>query len=327
MDDEKRQAFRAGALGLLKEVAIAALAVAILMGGLYAYSGVWPPMVVVESGSMQHSDTKSSFGLIDTGDMVFVKSASRHQGITTYIDGRENNLWSYGGYGHVIVYRPYGNFSKVPIIHRAVAWVEVNETLAQPLPGGGADYNNYTFDVPILGAPGMGIREFVIADYGYAPMNLIIDLRPVLRYHEYMGTVPHDGFVTAGDHNIVKYHGGYDQLQPTICADLVDESWVIGVAFGEIPWFGLLKLMVSGGAGDDVPANSWQMLGLSVFLLLAIPFCVDMLAPKAKKWWVARQGGPRGSKRAGETEPAAKDAASKEPDAAGHGGEKEPPKE
>ncbi|MFH0815573.1 MAG: hypothetical protein V1934_01975 [Methanobacteriota archaeon] len=303
MDPEKRQSYKAGTVSFLKEVAIAAIAVGIIMGGLYAYSGVWPPLVVVESGSMQHSDTVSSVGVIDTGDMVLVRSIKSHNQVTTYIDGRENGMSNYGDYGHVIVYRPYGNKTKVPIIHRAVAWVEVNDTRVQQLPNGRIDWGNYSFDVPVLGEVGMNILEFPIQGYGYAEVTITIDLRTILRWQELKGKLPHDGFVTAGDHNIVKYHGGYDQLQPTICADLVAPDWVIGIAFGELPWVGLLKLMVSGGAGSEVPSNSWWMLGLAVFLALAVPFSIDLGLPKAKVWWRKWKGtGPDGAGVKGDKE-------------------------
>jgi len=299
MDPEKRQSYKAGTISFLKEVAVAAVAVGIIMGALFAYSGVWPPLVVVESGSMQHSDTESYVGVIDTGDMVLVKSIGGHGDVTTYIDGRENGLRNYNDYGQVIVYRPYGDTKKVPIIHRAVAWVEVNDSRVQQLSGGEVDWFNYSFDVTILGMSGMNIIEFTIPDYGYGGVALTVDLRTVLRYHESVDTLPHDGFITAGDHNIVKYHGGYDQLTPSICADLVAPEWVIGVAFGEIPWVGLLKLMVSGGAGSDVPSNSWWMLGLAIFLVLAVPFCMDMIIPKARGWWRKRHGsGPEEEKKA-----------------------------
>lgn len=288
MDPEKRQSYKNGTISFLKEVAVAALAVGIIMGGLYAYSGVWPPMVVVESGSMMHSDTESKLGVIDTGDMVFVKAVKSHEKVVTYMDGRENNLNNYGDAGNVIVYRPYGDASKVPIIHRAVAWVEVNDTKAQALPGGAVDYDNITFDVPRLGLS--GVYNFTIPSYGYTEIDLTVYLLPILRYHQWAGTVPHDGYVTAGDHNIAKHHG-YDQLVPSICADLVAEEWVIGVAFGEIPWFGLLKLALSGGAGGDVPSNSWYMLGLTVFVVLAVPFSIDYFYPRGKAWWRKRREG------------------------------------
>ncbi len=293
MNPEKRQSYKEGTVSFLKEVAIAALAVGIVLGGLYAYSGVWPPMVVVESGSMQHSDTESKIGVIDTGDMVFVRDVKSHERVVTYVDGRENNLNNYGDAGNVIVYRPYGDTTKVPIIHRAVAWVEVNDSRVQELPGGAIDYDNYTFDVPILGLVGMGIYNFTIPSYGYTEMDFTIYLLPILRYHQWAGTVPHDGYVTAGDHNVAK-HQGYDQLQPSICSDLIAEDWVIGVAFGEIPWFGLLKLALSGGAGSDVPANSWYMLGATVFVVLAVPFCIDYVVPKARVWWRKRHGNAGG---------------------------------
>jgi signal peptidase I len=42
-------------LSLLRDVGLALLIVVVIMLILYAYSGIWPPMVVIESESMQHS--------------------------------------------------------------------------------------------------------------------------------------------------------------------------------------------------------------------------------------------------------------------------------
>jgi signal peptidase len=287
MNPEKGRSARSGVIGFLKEMAMAALAVALIMVCLYAYSGVWPPMVVVESGSMQHSETESALGIIDTGDMVFVKSTKGHKDIVTYLEGRETGLRTYGDYGQVIVYRPYGQRTAVPIIHRAVVWVEVNTSGVGDSDSAVVDYSKYTFDVPSLEY--YNVTNFTIPKYGHGEVDLFITLVPIIRYHESGSTIPHDGFITAGDSNVVKYRGGYDQLQPYICADLIDPSWVIGTAFGEIPWFGLLKLTATGGASDDVPANSWHMLFISLFLILAVPLCVDLLSPRFVKWWRGRK--------------------------------------
>jgi signal peptidase len=289
-DDGRRARLKRSAIGFLKEVAIAFLIVGIVMGCLYAYSGVWPPMVVVESGSMQHSATTSNIGVIDTGDMVLVKTISGEGDVSTYLDGRETGLKTYGDYGEVIIYRPLGNKSDTPIIHRAVAWVEVNDAATS----GPYDYDHYTFNIPRWNLT--GIMTFTIPDYGYTEMAVEFNLSPILTYHRSRGTVPHSGFITAGDHNMVKYNGGYDQLDYRICPELVSPDWIVGKAFGELPWFGLLKLVVTGGAEGQVPANSWVMLAVCIGLILFVPFGLDIFGPRIRKRWKAWRDKRKGKK-------------------------------
>ncbi|MBV0902322.1 S26 family signal peptidase [Halomicroarcula salina] len=105
---------------------------------LFAVSGVWPPLVAIESPSMDPH--------IKEGDLVFVMEEARfsgpgaHHGVVTAA--------SDGGYtkfqrtGDVIVYKPDGNGDQTPIIHRAMLWVEDGENWydrADPAYIGGAD--------------------------------------------------------------------------------------------------------------------------------------------------------------------------------------------
>lgn len=106
---------------LLSGVAIVAMVGLVL----FAASGVWPPMVAVESGSMEPHMQK--------GDLVFVMDAgrfapelAREPGVVTRVAARETDYRTFGEYGNVIVYRPNGN-DGVPIIHRAHFWVEAGE--------------------------------------------------------------------------------------------------------------------------------------------------------------------------------------------------------
>lgn len=105
-------------------VIVLAVLVAILVGGNIAVresSGVDPPFTVVESQSMQHGNG-SEIGIIDTGDMVLVKSPSKTD-IVSYVEGYHSGYRSFGEYGSVIVYeRSVGN----PVIHRAILWLESN---------------------------------------------------------------------------------------------------------------------------------------------------------------------------------------------------------
>src|SRR5438034_4572253 len=102
---------------LAKDAIIAGVIVAVFLGGLYVYAGVWPPLVVVESSSMSHSDAESKLGVIDTGDMIFQQSVSGRSAVVTYIEGRVTGYTTYGDYGDVIIFRRAT--SATPIIHRA----------------------------------------------------------------------------------------------------------------------------------------------------------------------------------------------------------------
>src|SRR5439155_756042 len=74
--------------GLVRDLLVAGIIVVIVLVGIYVYTGVWPPLVVVESQSMQHSGTESHFGVIDTGDMVFQQAAPNRADVVTYLEGR-----------------------------------------------------------------------------------------------------------------------------------------------------------------------------------------------------------------------------------------------
>jgi len=102
------------------------LAVLLVGALLYGVSGVWPPMVAVESGSMEPH--------LHRGDLVFVMDEHRlvparavaGTGIVTYQAATGGQYRKFGDYGDVIVYRPNGG-SDTPIIHRARFWVNESE--------------------------------------------------------------------------------------------------------------------------------------------------------------------------------------------------------
>lgn len=94
---------------------------------LYSISGIWPPMVAIESGSMEPS--------MSAGDIVFIVSpsnfvaegATKQDGIVTHRQGKEDGYETFGKPGDVIVYRPDGSNLRTPIIHRAIFYVEEGE--------------------------------------------------------------------------------------------------------------------------------------------------------------------------------------------------------
>lgn len=99
----------------------------ILGGGLYLYTGTWPPAYAVESGSMEPN--------IHAGDLLLVSPAGGVEGATTadsYDESVElynihtqeqSTVSSFGDNGSVIIFTQDEN----RIVHRAIAYTEHGE--------------------------------------------------------------------------------------------------------------------------------------------------------------------------------------------------------
>jgi signal peptidase len=269
---EKKRSF----LSSIKSFIIAPLVFLIILGAVFAYSGIWPPLVVVESKSMQHG-TESSIGIIDTGDIVVVKDVSSVSDVVPYLDGVATGYKTYGEPGDVIVY--YKSGMAKPIIHRAICNLIFNKT------GGG-------FDIPALkdipsemwALPGAekvwwNIKTTLeLYDIGYMRINVEIKLGSMLAQ---MGSSAHGGLITMGDYNwfvednVLK--GRIDQSAiSAVRNEPIIADWIIGKARGELPWFGLLKLYVSGGVPSDAPKNSQTNLLVSLALIIVVPIGLDV---------------------------------------------------
>ncbi|MFD1633289.1 S26 family signal peptidase [Haloplanus ruber] len=111
---------------VVRETALSVGAVVAIGLLLFALSGVWPPMVAVESGSMEPHMHK--------GDLVFITDTGRftpdaaHEGsgVVPRSAGREVGYWKFGAHGSVIVYDEPGGAGP-PVIHRAQFWVDEGE--------------------------------------------------------------------------------------------------------------------------------------------------------------------------------------------------------
>ena len=61
---------------------------------LWVVLGTWPPMVVVESGSMMHG-SDSAVGIIDTGDLTLVQAISSRTDVITWAQAKGNLRYSW----------------------------------------------------------------------------------------------------------------------------------------------------------------------------------------------------------------------------------------
>ncbi len=114
-------------VAIAREVAISIVIVLLLAGLLFSMSGVWPPLVAVESDSMEPQ--------IMTGDLVFIVEPDRFAsdaavndtGVLPADRSVELDETSFNRHGDVIIFAPDGNSDRTPIIHRAIMYVEQGE--------------------------------------------------------------------------------------------------------------------------------------------------------------------------------------------------------
>src|SRR5260221_9475251 len=95
---------------LLRDVGGGIAILAVVLAVMFvASNGAWPPMIVIESGSMMHDTSETPYGrvgTIDVGDILFVRHLAdpRHE-VRTWAEGGAEH---YGRPGDVIEYLPNG---------------------------------------------------------------------------------------------------------------------------------------------------------------------------------------------------------------------------
>lgn len=240
------------------EPLVALAVIVLILVSLFAYTQNWPPLYVVESDSMQHGPT-DQVGLINTGDLVLAQKVSL-DGITPYVVAMTRGYTTYGEFGDVLLYHPYGISDGTPIINRAIVYLEANPdgSFNAPelsgLPCGTASDWVFSANSTLVGngcATTSLTGVLTIRNVGWESVYLHVDLSAV-------GST--SGFVTMGDNNIAGRQGIPDE--PTLTS-LVQPGWIVGVARGMLPWFGSVKLLLSGDS-QEVPAQSWEFMGLTI---------------------------------------------------------------
>ena len=223
----------------IRDVTIGALVLLIVLSSLWTYTGRWghSPVVVVESGSMMHCsnglgssvslgrDCDSSrlgrIGTIDPGDLIFVKDVDGRADVEPFAKGGEGR---YRGAGDVIVYKPNGGDLAVPVIHRAMFWIQVESDGSYTFPELGIERTR-SLDVDDLG---LDAEEYRMGP-GCQDVAFAHQLRPGM-----------SGFITKGDNNEC-----FDQASSGLQYLPVDTALIVGKARGEVPWLGLVKLFVT----------------------------------------------------------------------------------
>jgi len=261
----------------LRDAAVAAAFVALVLLAMFAYTGLWPPLVVVESNSMMHGeDNHSNVGTIDTGDLVLVKKVDSVSDIETYMDSQISGHKTYGDYGDVVIYKRGGSDATTPIIHRALIYLEINsdgtsyrsDSLRQ------APTDKWSTSDPTDTWDHL-TSSLTISNVGYNHLSVTIDVRS-------LASSQRSGFVTKGDHNL-----GTDQMYAAYGP--VDIDWVVGKARGEIPWFGLLKLWSTGTLGSPSPDNSVRNLWASLAIIVAAPIVIDITLTYREKREISKK--------------------------------------
>jgi len=280
---------------LVRELVLAAGMITLLVLAMWAHTGSMPPLVVVESNSMQH-DSDGEIGTIDAGDLILVHSPDDNR-IITFAEATDSKS-DYYGYeslgmeGDVIIYERNGESDSTPIIHRALFEISIGESVPaenQDDCEGGVFWNGLcitSWSVP--GSDQVNVKEInlvfdgvntgkyacggVAAQHGsewfsvenYSPMN--------------------PGYITLGDNNdcnddqgVFEFAQGLSSIHSGMIRP-VQEDWVVGISGAEIPWLGTVKLMVSGGDSpgvSQVPGLSFVFLIAFVGIVLAAPAVIE----------------------------------------------------
>ncbi|SER28750.1 S24/S26 family peptidase [Natrinema salaciae] len=148
----------------VRDIASVVAVVAVVGLVLFGISGVWPPLVAVESGSMEPNIHKGDMVVLVQEDRFVGDDPVAETGLVTAERGRENGHETFGRGGDVIVYAPNGNPAETPVIHRVHFWVEESENWVE-----------------------------TSADPEYTGGRSCAEIRSC--------PAPHDGFITKGDGN------------------------------------------------------------------------------------------------------------------------------
>ena len=275
----------------------------ILLGSVYAYSGVNPPFSTINSGSMQHSPDESSIGTIDTGDMVIVKDPDSYD-ITTYVEGAKTGYKKFGEYGDVIIYKTQTN----NIIHRAMLELTLKDIIYDGstvktqiwyipsligyddwdiinfTPGGMTSHKNdpaiwnEESGTVTIDESNKDIINLALTNVGYSDATPFVNLWDLGKNN----TNGYKGYLTKGDN--AETNNNFDQVILTKMRNkLVSEEDIKSVAVFEIPWLGCIKLFVNGTNTDQIPTNSVIDLVITLVVIVLLAFGINFLISRRRQ--------------------------------------------
>ena len=293
---------------LVLELALAVGMIACLIGAMFVHTGSMPPLVVVESASMVH-DPSGEVGSIDAGDLILVHNQPAST-VVTFAEATDVNHPAYGYAQHgmegdVIIYDKNGE-GGTPIIHRAILRVVAAQTVSpdrtggDPCPSGTYDALKPDTDgqlgtcILTWSVPGTLVSDAenvtVIFDgtqAGYydckRPAHAGVEAHLVV----WQWQPAHEGILTLGDNNKCSVDQGASATNgsagvhsPSGVVGPIRDGWILGVAGGELPWLGTVKLMAGGpnsyGTGD-VPSSSFLALGTVLAAVVFAPVASESL--------------------------------------------------
>ncbi len=301
---------------LLLELALAVGMIACLVGAMFIHTGSMPPLVVVESKSMIH-DEGGELGSIDAGDLILVHDQPGDT-IVTYAEATDPTHPAYGYEQHglegdVIIYAKNGE-AGTPIIHRAIMRVVAEETVAPDRQAASPCPEEATYDAVRMAedglagsciltwsVPGTSVKNvtnvtvsFDGSDAAYyackRPAHAGVEAHLVV----WQWKPAHEGMLTLGDNNkcsvdqgAAATNGSAGVHSPSGVVGPIRDDWVLGVAGGEIPWLGTVKLMVGGPESygtRDVPSSSF----IALFAVLGAVLLTPQASEQVFRWWLNR---------------------------------------
>ena len=301
---------------LVLELALAVGMIACLIGAMFIHTGSMPPLVVVESASMVH-DENGEIGSIDAGDLILVHQQPVDT-IVTFAEATDPNHPSFGYEQHgmegdVIIYDKNGE-GGTPIIHRAILRVVASQTAVPDRTGGPLCPDGGTYDALRIAEDGLAGTCILSWDVpgttvkNVANVTVVFDgvqagyydcKRPAHGNVEahlviWQWQPQHEGMLTLGDNNKCSVdqggqanNGSAGVHSPSGVVGPIRDQWVLGVAGGELPWLGTVKLMFGGptsyGTGD-VPSSSF----FALFTILAVVLMLPATSESVFKGWLAR---------------------------------------
>ena len=301
---------------LVLEIGLAVAMIACLVGAMYVHTGSMPPLVVVESKSMIHNEA-GEIGSIDAGDLILVHNQPTDTIVTfaeaTDVNHPAHGYRQHGLEGDVIIYAKNGE-AGTPIIHRAIMRVVAEQTVAPDRTAAEPCPDNATYDdvrIAEDGRPGSCILTWSVPGTSVENVTNVTvhfngeqagyydcerpahgNVEPYLVVWQWQPR--HEGLLTLGDNNKCSVDQGAGATNGSAgvhsasgVVGPIRDDWVLGVAGGEIPWLGTVKLMVGGPNSygtRDVPSMSF----IALFSVLGAVVFAPVATERMFKWWLNR---------------------------------------